>query len=481
MAKRQRRRRDERRKEHAKREGWKTRHSVITGAGLVAGAIGVGPAAAHAAYFYVGSTGDTGGSNASCSNPANTDCTLRQALVATNTDAGFDYIYFNSGLSGTITLGDYLLVTNPVGIYGPNLDNPSQLTVSGDDNSGIFNIDVTNPGAFVGISSLRLADGSQLLGGAIFNLDSELGIFNSILTGNEAGYGGAIYESGDYDDGYNTRVAYSTLTGNEAGFGGAITGKYSFGSLSESTVTGNDAYAVGGVFGGFGGDGGGRVFDSTISGNNATYTGGLAADYVAPFYNSILANNSGAPYSDVYSAYLYGIASLIRTPGAVPVYGLYNLTGVDPLLGGLADNGGPTPNLRPAFNSPVVDAGYSESFTDQRFSTRPIDIPGRPNRIPGFYGAADIGSVELTVAEGTAPASPPAPQPVAKKKCKKKKKKKNHAAQSAKKKKCKKKKKKRAAAVMTRRALHAHDSAGPLLERAQRRSDWADGAWRTNR
>ena len=61
-----------------------------------------------------------------------------------------------------------------------------------------------------------------------------------------------------------------------------------------------------------------------------------------------------------------------------------NLTGVDPRLGPLADNGGPTQTMLPAAGSPVINAGTSNALaTDQR---------GAP-RTSG--GGTDIGAVEL--------------------------------------------------------------------------------------
>jgi len=490
MAKRQRRRRQERRKDHARREGWKTRHSLITGAGLVAGAIGVGPAAAQAAYLYVGSTGDTGGANGNCLDSSNNDCTLRQALYASNANANFDYIYFESGLSGTITLGAYLPVNNPVGIYGPSFENPSQLTISGDHNSGIFDINVTTPGDFVGIASLRLTEGSQTLGGAVYNYDSELSIFNSVLTGNDAYAGGAVYEAGQYEGGYNTKIIYSTLSDNSAYLGGGMASKYSFGRIGGSTLSGNNAFAAGALYGGRDTDnGGGQIFDTTISGNTAAYTSGVITDYAFPFYNSILANEGGGDYPDFYSPAFVAYASLVKTPGLGTVYGLYNLTGVDPALGGLTENGGPTPTMRPGLNSPVIDGGYGRGGYDQRFEPRVIDVPGTPNRLAAedpIYSAVDIGSVELSIAEATPPSSPQPPPASGvtgtKKKCKKKHKKKQRSAEAAKKKKCKKKKKKKRSAVaMARKASHRWDHAGENLGDGRFRSDWADGAWRTRR
>jgi hypothetical protein len=67
-----------------------------------------------------------------------------------------------------------------------------------------------------------------------------------------------------------------------------------------------------------------------------------------------------------------------------------NITGMDPLLGTLADNGGPTMTLLPANNSPVANMGDPACAgpdgalsADQRGDTRPVG------------GACEMGSVEL--------------------------------------------------------------------------------------
>src|SRR5262249_38130306 len=137
--------------------------------------------------------------------------------------------------------------------------------------------------------------------------------------------------------------------------------------------------------------------------------------------------------------------SLIRDPGTTSTSGTSNITGLDPLLGGPANNGGTTPTMKPAAGSPVVDKGNSTGGPggrDQRGVGRPVDNPNVANAAGG--NGADIGSVELTLAEGP---QPPPPPPVVNKKKKCKKKNKKHSAAAAKKKKCKKKKKKHSVAA----------------------------------
>src|SRR4051812_805502 len=113
MAKRQRRKRQERRQEHAKRPGWQTRHSVITGAGIAATAtlgMATGAQAANITY-YVGSNADTTGAT-DCNDSTNTDCTLRDAVYAANANTLYlDYVVFTSNVSGAVILtgGDILI------------------------------------------------------------------------------------------------------------------------------------------------------------------------------------------------------------------------------------------------------------------------------------------------------------------------------------------------------------------------------------
>jgi hypothetical protein len=221
----------------------------------------------------------------------------------------------------------------------------------------------------------------------------------------------------------------------------------------------------------------GGIFDSTISQNSAVQSGGGLYAFAPRTLNTIIANNVG-PDPDVSSAYFYPYNSLIRDPGQTTVQGSDNIIGVDPQLNPLADNGGYSPTMKPAPTSPVLDAGYSLSYIDQRISERPVDLPTIANT--GNGDASDIGAVELSLGEGPQPpagAQPPATTP--KKKCKKKHKKKHRSAESAKKKKCKKKKhKKRSAKAAADRSIGVWRA---QLRNADSPRAWGDQAWRTGR
>src|SRR3954464_10630239 len=132
--------------------------------------------------------------------------TLREAIVASNTDtatdlgaigSGADTIAFAPGLTGTITLGGTeIQITDAVTINGPGAAN---LLVSAAGASRIFNI--TNEVGDATIKGLTLTGGNVgagFGGGAVFsNAFGLLTISDSVLTGNPADFGGAIYASSD--------------------------------------------------------------------------------------------------------------------------------------------------------------------------------------------------------------------------------------------------------------------------------------------
>jgi hypothetical protein len=452
MAKRQRRRRQEPRQEHANRRGWQTRHSVITGAGVAATAtLGLtGVAHADSYTYWVGSNGDTTGAT-DCLNASNTDCTLRDAINAANANSGqFDYVVFKGALTGNITLtAGEIPITDSVYIYG---NGPDVNTITAAANARIFNV-IPNNGDVVGIYGLTLTGGDVTgNGGAIQNDDGILRVTDSILSGNRAsGMGGAVFEPGNYYGGVYDRFRYSTFFDNHADSGGAIYATNSWGRTRQATFNGNGATSGDG--GAIAGDAG-YVIDSTISGNSAAVAGGGVAIFdEIRFYGTIVANNSDSGVApDVYApGGGYGSFDLVEAVGPLS-FPPSIITGQDPQLGPLQDNGGYSPTLKPAASSPVVDQSYSYYYYDQRFQPRVVDNPNKAN-VAGGNGA-DIGAVELSVADGPqatpiSPTPPPPPPPATKKKkCKKK-----HRSAASAKKKCKKKKKRSASAPRIRFAV----------------------------
>jgi hypothetical protein len=420
---------------------------VITGAGLAAGtALGVaGPAFGASQNYYVGSTADTNTAPpVDCTSATNTDCTLRQAITLANANSGqYDYIYFRSGLTGTITLtalaGGQIPITDSTYLYGPG---PDQLTVHAAPNSRIFNVNPANAGDPVEIDGLTLTGGNVTgEGGAVFNDDAQLRMAFATISGNTASTrGGGVYEVGNSNNGAADRFRYLTFTDNHATYGGGIGADVSWGTIRESTFSGNTATTgTGGAVDGQAG----YMYDTTIAGNSAADAGGgLSAPSNVYLYGTILANNTAPANPDLNAGSGYASFDLVKDPGTTGIGVISSvITGQDPQLGPLQNNGGLMETLKPAAASPVVDQSFSFYYYDERLGNRVVDNPNKPN-VPGGNGA-DIGAVELTLAEGpqAVPAPPPPTVTPHKKKCKKKKHK--RSAVSAKKK-CKKKKKRSA-------------------------------------
>ena len=147
----------------------------VMGAVAVGVTLGMGASTAHALQIIVSNTNDDGTGS------------LRRAIEDANANGGLDDVVFQSNVRPKITLttGE-IPITDSVDIQGPGAN---VLTVSGNDNSRIFNID--GPGTLdVTISGLTLTDGfvgSLINGGAIRNEDENLILEDSVITGNEAG------------------------------------------------------------------------------------------------------------------------------------------------------------------------------------------------------------------------------------------------------------------------------------------------------
>lgn len=171
--------------------------------------------------------------------------------------------------------------------------------------------------------------------------------------------------------------------GGGAGMGGAIFNNGGVVTLTNSTLTGNTAHGgtgQGGIGGSLGGRGlGGALFNrngsvtllnSTLSGNTADGAGGTIYNLGDGAIGSVVMNNTivagTAPNSaDFMSATLNGGISdtsgsnnlVQKNPALGGFIGTGTLTGQDPLLGSLADNGGPTQTLALGDTSPAIDAG----------------------------------------------------------------------------------------------------------------------------
>ncbi len=351
------------------------------------------------ATFLVNNTGDFDDGDIN-----NGVTTLREAINAANASSTDDIIEFASGLSGqTITLTNgQLEITDDLVVDGLGAD---QLTISGNNTSRIFNIDDGNAlnSLDVKISGLTIADGEANFGGGIFN-EEQLLISSSTIRDNTAQFsGGGIFSGG------RLNIENSTISGNTAEIvsGGGIDGA-NFLSIANVTISGNQAGNNGGGIS-FG-QGSGRdtliVNSSTLTQNTTNGNGGgifsrLAdpSDDLISINNTIIAQNFDNDSSDGNSPDVWGEFSSNNRFNLIGDLGDNtsstdflttegNQVGtsanpIDPMLGALQNNGGPTFTHALLPGSPAIDAANPSAgvIVDQRGVTRSL-----PN--------ADIGAFE---------------------------------------------------------------------------------------
>ena len=364
--------------------------------------------------------------------------TLREAIMAANNDTttdlgetadGGDFIIFDRALDGqTITLsirglredanqkGDFD-ITDPAGlsIIG---NGSSRTIIDGKRIDRIF--DATRTSGPVLIQDVTLTGGWSIEGGAIRSDRNHLKVIRSQITGNSAdrtfeefmgcGCGGGISanhlhivqstvsdnrarNSGGGIAGRDVLVQLSTISGNTSGFwAGGIESKNI--TLEFSTVTENSARNLAGAIGGTDS----IVLVSSIIGENQPEPTSTCShphphpsecNPTVPFAsesfmakNSLISINAGS-----------GLRSS-RTPDANGNLIGTRRTPLDPLLGPLRDNGGPTLTHSLLPGSPAIDAGGTTLPLDEH--GRPIASDQRGASYPRIVGEqSDIGALEV--------------------------------------------------------------------------------------
>ncbi len=219
------------------------------------------------ATFTVTKTADT--ADGTC----DTDCSLREAVVAANAAAGIDTIVFDPAVTGTITLTlGQINITDDLVMNGPGA---ATLAISGGNTSrifeGSFGVDFT-------LRDLTLRDANASGdGGAIRSNHGILRVEDSVITENSASSdGGGIYA--DEGDVYIIR---SEISNNYAGDDGGGIFRYNDGesdylTIVDSLITGNTADGDGGGIAIYADDDGGtnNILNSVISNNEARGEGG---------------------------------------------------------------------------------------------------------------------------------------------------------------------------------------------------------------
>lgn len=231
-----------------------------------------------------------------------------------------------------------------------------------------------NYGGMVTLRHSKLSgNNAQTIGGAIWNYQSSVMVIeDSLLSGNSAANGGALRNEG------SLTITNSTISGNSGAVGGGIDNLTGTLTLDGCTITANSVTNAGGGISNHGGSfipyypaATLNLYNSIVAGNSATSIGPDCNGRINSLDFNLVQNTNGCVITNL------------------TVHNIYNQ---DPMLGPLANNGGPTPTHALLLGSPAIDRGSSGGLTtDQRGQPRPFRFPLLI--APG--DGSDIGAYEL--------------------------------------------------------------------------------------
>ena len=230
----------------------------------------------------------------------------------------------------------------------------------------------TGPQSVGIIKNTIIANNLEFGWGGVGNTEGTLSIINSTITGNILG---VITEGG------NLFVTNSTVSGNNYPY---PSNQYGAGIYSKPTYNGIGAQVV--------------VTNSTIVNNNATWEGGgirNSFNCSLTLRNSIVAGNTASDdSSDIFGTVISEGNNLIGNTTGSTGWIASDLLNVNPLLGSLANNGGPSMTHALLNGSPAIDAGNNSLAVDPQTQ---MFLSSDQRGFPRLVGVAvDIGAYEST-------------------------------------------------------------------------------------
>lgn len=343
--------------------------------------VAAGPAAA--AEFPVTSTGDAGSGS------------LREAIIAAEAAEGPDTITFGPGVAGgTITLA---------GTQLPAISTTDGLTIDGGtagvtiDAAGRSRVLAVTGGALT-IRRLTITGGNSPRGGGVWVTYGNAGygsltLDETTVTGNTSSFIGGGVDGGPFSQMTITR---STISGNTAAQGGGLGSQTNTVTIDRTTIADNTGTNGASAINRYSNNLGTFVVTgSTITGDSESplIVAQSTYNYALPNVTSTIIDNDGGPAcGNSFIGNGDGLNLIGDSTCTAPVRG--TRVDIDPLLGPLTDNGGPTATRMPLPGSPAIDAGVtSGAATDQRGRTRPVLFPG----VTTFTGSdgSDVGAVEV--------------------------------------------------------------------------------------
>jgi len=328
--------------------------------------------------------------------------------VTSSISVTINSITIRNGNPGIGNAGGGIYINPGSSLHITDSNISDNLTASGNCGGGIYNLgDLT-------VAYTTINNNTASTGGGICNLGT-LTVTNSIIRDNIyvstffSGGGGGIHNSGV------ATVTTSTISGNDTI--GGVSNKGTL-TLINSTVSGNDAIGSGGGIQNSGFTLNGVPVTATLNLDNITITNNTADSdnngfgdgggvYSGEFSivkvkNTILAGNedmgtqapdcSGELDSQGYNLIGNGTGCTFTSTTGDQIG--TNGSPIDPLLGLLQNNGGPTFTHALLSNSPAIDAGSPNGCTDNLGSLITTDQRGtiRPRGVSCDIGAYELGA-----------------------------------------------------------------------------------------
>jgi hypothetical protein len=273
--------------------------------------------------------------------------------------------------------------------------------ISGNDGSGGGGLGLNQPN----IANLRRVTISNNVGSGlnIARIGDEVNIIDSTISNNHvrdfAGFGGEAgggINIANESSSAPARIINTTISGNSApDSGGGIHNSGHGLEIINSTIVNNSTTNSDGRFGG------GGIYDGELG-----RTGGNSFGFRFKIQNSIVANNtSGSVGPDIRSGFDSAGYNIIgnTSGGNNSPANTGDQFNINPNVGPLADNGGPTRTHALLAGSPAINAGSNALAVDASGNPLKYDQRGACfDRIVG--GTVDIGAFEKD-AQGTCPPS----------------------------------------------------------------------------
>lgn len=241
----------------------------------------------------------------------------------------------------------------------------------------------------VTLTKVRVLDNgtsASLGGGLVADAGGKLTLVDSTISGNVcgAGGGGGLYMGAVGGLSIErTTIAQNRATGDGVGGGAFIQGAF---TITNSTFSANTApFLAGGLLV----TSTGTIRNVTFVDNDATTGSAISSDGGTVTMVSSIIAGAAADHCDGTGVTSGG--NNLDSDGSCAFAASGDQNGVDPQLGPLADNGGPTLTHMPSNDSPVLDGGAAADCpaTDQRGETRSTDGDGDGEAV------CDIGAVEV--------------------------------------------------------------------------------------